>query len=1089
MIQASSIQLNDSPSLVRLGARVFFSISAVFLLLVFIWMWHAWNDVKQAQQKRMEIAVELLAGQGQSYLDSVAVHLEELADEMRQVDILRHRDRLFPTLRNFKKHHDNLAGAALLLPDGHILGTTLAQPGNQLPNFMQDPAWRDDFLYSLQVKGLSVNHPQHVRIIDKWVIPLRYTVRDTAGNVAYILQTAIFLENQQALWANLHLEKGEVFELLREDGYLISRMPSIDPQKLYTQKHTDYDRLASIVRNGKSGHYEMNGSDGIARLGAYHHLQRYPLYALISMPVSTLRAIWWREVQLPSLLLLALLFCGGATYAWLAWRFGKRMAVIQSKLELGHHEKALPSSGVRELDSMCEALADSQERLRAVANNRERSLLMAANAGTYAVRARDGVVVAADQAFLNMLGVKQEDVVGQPWRSLFDDDNGGSPDDTQPFYVQDMLRRIRRFKGGKGVRPWLSLAEYEEDKDGERFRHGMAIDVSERERLLATVGMQSSRFQALWKLATNRASSEAEKADLMLKLGLEILGMQTAMIGEQTENGIVVRHAIDTLGYFKVGEPCQLSSLCQLALSSQSAILVSDLATDARFAGHPLVLSGDLRAYASAPIRLEDRLFGTLVFLRKTPLTTDFSDNDRVFMELLASWFGQMMLQQHQRQVLETMAMTDSLTGLPNRRAAETRFVEEVGRAKRDGIGFAVATCDLDRFKLVNDHYGHKVGDEVLQKATYIMRQSLREGDWMARWGGEEFILFLHQLSGTDAVRTVERISKALKERPLNTSEGDLRITASFGIGVFHPDDEDVSRVLSEADGCMYEAKKKGRDCIVASDSSSRTTLWHAGMLQHALQEDRIVPAYQVMVDLATSQPVAEEALARLVQPDGRIIPALEFIEAAEGINLIHAVDEAIIRHAMNHCLAKYEEGKTEPGFTHFVNLSPQFLARSDLVQGLLKDAIDFCARRNFKSTDIKPIVFEITERQLLSDFAKLRDELKPLLDFGFRLALDDFGSGYSSFLYLAELPISFLKIEGWMVMNMRSNERVLCMVKSVVMLAQQLNLTTIAECVEDRETADMLRDMGVNCGQGYYFGRPVCESDEAVTGLQLPAR
>ena len=129
----------------------------------------------------------------------------------------------------------------------------------------------------------------------------------------------------------------------------------------------------------------------------------------------------------------------------------------------------------------------------------------------------------------------------------------------------------------------------------------------------------------------------------------------------------------------------------------------------------------------------------------------------------------------------------------------------------------------------------------------------------------------------------------------------------------------------------------------------------------------------------------------------------------------------------------------------------------------LLNGAMQFCSTCDIDFPGYKPVVFEITERQLLTDFERMRRDLQPLLDFGFRLALDDFGSGYSSFLYLAELPVSFLKIEGWMVRNMVSNERVRAMVESMIVLSKKLNITTIAECIEDKKTADMLRDMGVD--------------------------
>jgi len=249
-------------------------------------------------------------------------------------------------------------------------------------------------------------------------------------------------------------------------------------------------------------------------------------------------------------------------------------------------------------------------------------------------------------------------------------------------------------------------------------------------------------------------------------------------------------------------------------------------------------------------------------------------------------------------------------------------------------------------------------------------------------------------------------------------------------------------------------------------------------MLQHALLENRLVPAYQVMVDLRTNEVVADEALARLIEPDGHILPAEEFIEAAEGINLIHMVDEVVARQSMQRCAFNLADGRNKPGFAHFINLSPQFLAHRELVQAMLLQAEQYSAGSGMAELPVKQMVLEITERQLIGNFEDLLSDLQPLLDFGFRLALDDFGSGYSSFLYLASLPVSFLKIEGWMVQNMRNNPKVLGMVKSIIALARDQGLTTIAECVEDAATAELLRDLGVDWGQGWYFGRPECELD-----------
>ena len=602
--------------------------------------------------------------------------------------------------------------------------------------------------------------------------------------------------------------------------------------------------------------------------------------------------------------------------------------------------------------------------------------------------------------------------------------------------------------------------------------------MSDRERLLNTVRLHSDRFQALWQLATNRAKSDEEKTQLMLRLALDSLDMDTVWVSESVGEWVILRQVADTLGLFHEGmEFLRSDALCQIALSAKKSIYVSDLAVDEQMHTHPIVVQMGLHGYASVPIWIGEHIFGTLVFLKREPLLAGFNKDDQAFMELLAAWLGQTLVQRQQREILESMAMTDSLTRLQNRRAAEIRFNEEIARAKRTGEIFSIAICDLDRFKLINDHYGHAVGDEVLRQVASIMKSALRDGDWMARWGGEEFIVYLHHSDSEQAYVAMDRLRLAINTNPLTTREGGLRITASIGIGVLHSGEGDIARVLSEADGCLYEAKRSGRDRVVVSAHVGHGTLWKAGMLQHALQENRIIPSYQIMVDLKTHEVVADEALARLVQSDGSLIVANDFIEAAEGINLVHAVDAVITRKAMQRCAAERDKNVKSKAILHFVNLSPQFLARKDLMQELLKNSEDDRLRCNVGDSSTKSIVLEITERQFISDFGQLRSDLKPLLDQGFRLALDDFGSGYSSFLYLAELPISFLKIEGWMVQNMRDNPRVLSMVQSIVVLAQKQGITTIAECIEDLETAEMLRDMGVDWGQGYYFGRPECEA------------
>ena len=580
-------------------------------------------------------------------------------------------------------------------------------------------------------------------------------------------------------------------------------------------------------------------------------------------------------------------------------------------------------------------------------------------------------------------------------------------------------------------------------------------------------------MRTLWRLATDRTLDEIQKINAMLEAAAQAMDMETALVGEVDQH-YTLRYLFDTTGMFHM--PWQIASpdsICHaVACHPEQPVPAqseSGLTLPRTCIAHPVWLSC-LRGHPDMGGRAFLRYL--VIHAPRTALLAECSQDDMAFVELLAAWFGQFLLQKRQREELKALALSDLLTGLPNRRAAETRLAEEFARTQRSGEAFAIAICDLDRFKLVNDHYGHDTGDIVLQQTAAVLLGQMRDGDWIARWGGEEFLIYLHNVDGIQAFAAMDRLRQAYAQHSIVTAHGSLDLTLSAGVSVYTGDDKNIASILAEADSALYEAKNGGRDRVVLHQMAQRGLLWHAGELQSALQDKRIVAAYQIMVDLTTGEPVADEALARLTGKDGGATPAIEFIEAAEGLHLIHLVDQSITRQAIARCATRLATGAS-PEFAHFVNLSPQFLARGDLVKQLLEHTQQICVSCLTALDEVKPLVFEITERQYIANFDLLTREIQPLLDSGFRLALDDFGSGYSSFLYLAKLPVSFLKIEGWMVANLRHNLKIRDMIQSIVDLSRKQGITTIAENIEDAETAELLRDMGVNWGQGYHFGRP----------------
>ena len=1066
-----------TPTLTQFGQRLLAVIGLVSMVILAAWLWIAWEQTRAAQIARMTTTVKLLAAHADHYFGEVGDRLEDLAKDLQVLDIQRHPQLAAPLLAAVKAGNSDVLVISVVRPDGQMLVSTASSHSESLPNVRTDPAWRAEFDAALKINSVSIGRPHRSLLHRQWVIPLRYTVRAPGGQVRYIIQAGVPLVRQQQLWRSLDLPADTALGLWRDDGYLISRIPDDPEGKVYLPQTTGGILNDAIRAQPTSGSFEGAViADGSYRIGVYQQLGTHPLYAFLSHQRSSFVALWWTQVRLPLALVTAFLVTIFLVYWQLAVRYSDRMRAIERQLTQpgAGTSTVLPSSGVHEIDTMVAALAQSREKLRQAAHNREKLLLAAAAAGTYVVRERDAVVVAADDVLLNMLSRSESDVVGRSWNELMVVENGAAHDPD----AHTLSRRIVRVLTDESPR-WLSVTEYRDTlADGEPVRYGLAIDVTDREHLLSRVNLQSQRLQALWQLAMSRGRTDREKMQLMLRLALDVLQMDVVMVNEYTDGHLILRELADDLRQYAIGQVFMLEeSLCRQAVIEQSSVIISDLRADPDHYRHPVAVTVGVRGFSSVPIFSGSTLYGTMAFMRRAPLGEDFGPDERAFIELLAAWFGQILLEQQQHSELENIAMTDALTKLTNRRAAEARFNEEMARAKRAGDHFSIAICDLDRFKLVNDHYGHDTGDKVLLHVADIMKAQLREGDWVARWGGEEFIIFLHQADAAAAHSAMERLRLAIKGNPVSTTHGPIDITTSIGIGTFR-DEGDLATVLSEADGCLYEAKRGGRDQVVMSVSSRRGTLWKAGMLQHALLENRLVPAYQVMVDLRTQEVVADEALARLIEPDGRIVVAGEFIEAAEGINLIHIVDEVIARQSIKRCALNAKTGKEHPGFAHFVNLSPQFLARRDLVEAMLRQVASQCVDCGTATGPVKSVVLEITERQLIGNFEDLVRDLKPLLDFGFRLALDDFGSGYSSFLYLASLPVSFLKIEGWMVQNMRKNPKVLGMVKSIIALARDQGITTIAECVEDAATADLLRELGADWGQGWYYGRPECEFD-----------
>ncbi len=418
----------------------------------------------------------------------------------------------------------------------------------------------------------------------------------------------------------------------------------------------------------------------------------------------------------------------------------------------------------------------------------------------------------------------------------------------------------------------------------------------------------------------------------------------------------------------------------------------------------------------------------------------------------------------------------DPLTGMYNRRKFEEFLKIEVDRGLRHNRSFALIMMDVDNFKHINDTYGHPVGDLALKELAAVLSKRLRRTDVVARLGGDEFAILLPDTTLPQGQVAAENLRRELGEAIIHLPVGNTRAHASFGLVCFPENGTDVEKLSIAMDVAMYKAKRLGKNRVSTLDSSEEDMVMEVfnrgQQLQSALDEDRVVPYFQPICDTATGRPFGYEVLARIRDGEA-LIAAGDFIETAEELGLARAIDEAVFRRAIASVAG------TAGADAHlFFNLSARTIADVDWMR-----AIPDLVRSHGLKTD--QIVLEITEREALPQFDTLVDLMEDLRGQGIAFALDDFGSGFSSFLYLKYLAVDYVKIEGSFVRHLASDPRDRIMVQHIHDMAREFGLRTIAEFVEDEETSQILHDMGIDLGQGYHYGRPLQEPLDGTTPVQ----
>ncbi len=420
-------------------------------------------------------------------------------------------------------------------------------------------------------------------------------------------------------------------------------------------------------------------------------------------------------------------------------------------------------------------------------------------------------------------------------------------------------------------------------------------------------------------------------------------------------------------------------------------------------------------------------------------------------------------------QQLEFHANHDALTGLANRNLLNDRITQALAQARVDNLLAGVLLLDLDRFKLVNDGFGHSPANELLKSVAQRLMQSVRDTDTVARLGGDEFVVVISRLQSADDLSLVAgKILRSLSQ-PFIMEGKEIFVTASIGAALYPRDGDHGEILLRNADVAMYRVKEHGRNnyrfYTPEMTHMAIDRLDMEGNLRRALERDELIVYYQPLIDIPSGHIVGAEALIRWQHPRIGMIQPNEFIPLAEETGLIIQLGQIVLRQVCADIKTWQASGLSSVRIS--INLSAREFRQDDL-SATIRKVLDET------SVDGNLLTFELTESMVMHDVENTLETLLELKKLGAKISLDDFGTGYSSLSYLKRFPIDTLKIDRSFVRDIHEDGDDAAIAHAVIAMAHKLGINVIAEGVECRAQLDLLRQFDCNQMQGYYFSRPV---------------